>query len=343
MTPIQDRINKILDRYLDADSAERSFAAKFRGWFGSEGHVREKYEALERSFSESVRFDPDPSERVFESYRKLSEKLGFPSEDHAVPTKRMRFDRRHILVRVAAVFIPVFMALGAALYADRLVGGRELGVHEIADVLESVGHGDQKHIVLPDGSHVWANGGTHIGYCDDFLDNRVVYIDGEAFFDVKNADNQPFTVRSGSLTATVRGTTFNIKAYRDSLTTEVVLATGKLDVVLDRKTYEMQPNMQIVMDNRSKSVVVNDISSDDIPCWMARLQFDNIPYSEVFCIISQYFGVSVECLTQFTGEERVTAVFDEDVTLDKVLFVLQNTALQFSYQITGNTVRISDY
>ena len=46
-------------------------------------------------------------------------------------------------------------------------------------------------------------------------DNREVFLDGEAWFQVQKAEDKPFIVHTGIYDVNVKGTEFNIKAYTD--------------------------------------------------------------------------------------------------------------------------------
>lgn len=89
---------------------------------------------------------------------------------------------------------------------------------------------DIRIIRLPDGTKVWVNQNTEIEYPEKFEGNvRVVNLKGEAFFEVKRNPSKPFIIRSGNITTTVLGTSFNVKAYH-GLAPEVNVRTGKVKV-----------------------------------------------------------------------------------------------------------------
>ena len=76
--------------------------------------------------------------------------------------------------------------------------------------------GGQYHLVLPDGSNVWLNSATRLRFPKRFLENeRKVYLEGEAFFDIKHDNKRNFKVSAGNQQISVLGTAFNINAYAD--------------------------------------------------------------------------------------------------------------------------------
>lgn len=333
----QKRINEILERYLADGNPSPELIRKFREWFANDGHVAEKYTAFERLFRKSLVFASKPDKQVLQSYQKICEILGFPME---APIRRWLFPQR-VLLRAVAILMPLLFVAGM-LYLS-LRPERPFDLVALSDTVVMVAYADKQYLVLPDSSTVWVNGGTRIGYRDDFRTDRTLFLDGEVYLDVRKGAENPFTVRARNLTVTVRGTTFDIKAYSDSAIASVVLASGKLDVTLGRKTFEMEPHTELSLDTRSRSVMTRSITDRELPRWMGYLRFEDTPLLEALRQVETYFGVTVELPSDFWAGERVTAIFEERPTLDKVLYVLQKSSLRFTYQVAGDTVRIMNY
>jgi ferric-dicitrate binding protein FerR (iron transport regulator) len=98
---------------------------------------------------------------------------------------------------------------------------REIANHQV----------DSKKISLPDGSTIWLSANSTIKHPANFETHiREVYLDGEAFFDVKRDTLRPFIIHSGHLTTRVLGTSFTIRAYQQDPRIEVSVVTGKVSV-----------------------------------------------------------------------------------------------------------------
>lgn len=81
---------------------------------------------------------------------------------------------------------------------------------------------------LPDGSIVTLNKGSEISYAEDFpMSGRNVTLGGEALFNVVRDEQSPFRVTAGSSITTVLGTSFNIKAFKDS-SVKIDIISGKV-------------------------------------------------------------------------------------------------------------------
>lgn len=82
---------------------------------------------------------------------------------------------------------------------------------------------------LPDESQVWLGGGAILRYPDKLTGRkREVYLEGEAFFDVKKDNGRTFQVLTDVVEVTVLGTRFDVKALKTENTAEVVLESGSV-------------------------------------------------------------------------------------------------------------------
>ncbi len=103
---------------------------------------------------------------------------------------------------------------------------------------------------LKDGSTITLKPQSHLTYLEDFgVKNRIVYLKGEGFFNVKRDTMKPFYVYAGNLVTKVLGTTFTVKAY-DNKKAEVVVKSGKVIVYENiqgkvAKTVVLTPNLKV--------------------------------------------------------------------------------------------------
>jgi len=68
--------------------------------------------------------------------------------------------------------------------------------------------------MLSDGTLVKLNSDSRLTFSEKFDEtSREVFLEGEAFFDVKNNPKRPFIVRTQQINTTALGTSFNVQAY----------------------------------------------------------------------------------------------------------------------------------
>jgi transmembrane sensor len=103
-------------------------------------------------------------------------------------------------------------------------------------------------VLLSDGSIVWLKPHSSLTYPRQFNNEgeRLVSLAGEALFEVEKNPAQPFIVRSGELTTTVLGTSFNIRNTGER--TEVFVLTGKVVVTVlsTNKKMELRPEEKAI-------------------------------------------------------------------------------------------------
>ena len=114
----------------------------------------------------------------------------------------------------------VLVAVAASFY---LYGGRE-----DAPEVYTTGLGEQRSILLDDGSMVSLNteSGMEVAYSQE--ERRITLTHGEALFDVEENQDRPFWVETGAALIRVTGTQFNVYAQDGS--TAVTVIEGTVEV-----------------------------------------------------------------------------------------------------------------
>nr|WP_302179990.1 FecR family protein [Chryseosolibacter indicus] len=82
---------------------------------------------------------------------------------------------------------------------------------------------------LPDGSNVFLNRETKLAYSFNKKENtHNVKLNGEAYFNIKHKNDEKFIIEVDGVFIKDIGTAFNVKAYPDSKTIEVVVEEGEV-------------------------------------------------------------------------------------------------------------------
>lgn len=202
--------------------------------------------------------------------------------------------------------------------------------------------GQQKKITLSDGTQVILNCGSTLTCKAQFNGTkREVYLDGEAFFNVKHDNKKPFLVHSGRLHVQVLGTSFNVRAYRSDAKTTVSVASGKVGVNSNRSsgTYMLLPG-DLISYNHNNEFKTSKISREEILAWQkGTLIFHLETIREIAPVLERYYGVSITIHQNQSAAKQVTASFARK-TLPQVLEILSQTS-DFKYVINKNKVFIN--
>ncbi|MEY3397480.1 MAG: hypothetical protein RL220_74 [Bacteroidota bacterium] len=148
--------------------------------------------------------------------------------------------------------------------------------------------GGFRTLPLPDGSEVMLNAGSTLQYAEDFAEERLVKLDGEAYFSVKKGEK--FTVTTPSGDVTVLGTTFNVYARPDKF--EVRCNSGKVKVTRDGRDTEITAGMGVLI--RGNVTEMLSFTPDELTASYSEAEFTGEALSNVFQEIERHFNVNIE-------------------------------------------------
>ena len=123
------------------------------------------------------------------------------------------------LLRIAAVIVAGLILSVSGYFTYRSVMYEKL-----------VAKNEILQVQLPDGSNVTLNKGSKLIYPGKFGDERELYLNGEAFFEVSKDPDRPFIVESGNVKVEVIGTSFNFYGFKNENVVQVIVESGKVAV-----------------------------------------------------------------------------------------------------------------
>lgn len=180
-------------------------------------------------------------------------------------------------------------------------------------------------VTLYDGSHVWLNAGSELRYPNAFVGNkRIVYLKGEAFFEVVKDDVHPFIVNTASAVINVLGTSFNVNAYDVSCVTTLVeghvrMKNGKRDSV------ELRPGEQAFL-TKYGDIRVREVDVRYSTGWMNNLfAFKETPLREIMDVLGEWYGYTFRFEDPKVGNVLYTTMVKRYPDVDSVLRVLEGT------------------
>jgi transmembrane sensor len=202
-------------------------------------------------------------------------------------------------------------------------------------------------IELPDGTQVWLNKNSKIEYPKVFDgDERQVYLQGEAFFEVVPNPEKPFIVKSDRISTRVLGTSFDVRAYKGDETASVSVATGKVEVSKEIEEGEpvritqLTPEQELVINTRKDETYIDIVSVANIAPWhYGQLVFRENTYDEVMKALQERFGKRIVFKSSI-GKCRVMASFNSNASLNDVLKLL-SMSNSFDYVIGKDSVTIT--
>jgi len=271
---------------------------------------------------------------------------------------------------IGLAIISALLALGIWIYRDVVVPLSRT----TATIATNTGnnqiitrYGSRTHVVLPDGSEVWLNAGSTLSYAENFAmtDEREVYLQGEAYFDVHHDKTHPFVIHTTDMDIRDLGTVFNVKAYPDDPTTEATLISGAIEIILKQNDQHvlLKPREKLIWYRLKDSVafhstpitdslqhprqyIVQDIHLDrkyklyPETAWMEnKLIFENESFAELAREMERRYAVQINICCEDIAQTPLTGSFTDE-TLQQALDELR-LITHFTYQIKDHEVFIN--
>ncbi len=202
-------------------------------------------------------------------------------------------------------------------------------------------YGNHSVITLSDSSRVWLNAGSRLIYPSEFTDKtREVFLIGEAYFEVQKNEKQPFVVKTSDLEINVLGTHFNVSAYPEDLSTQTVLAEGKVEINplnagLFQKHILLEPGQMAYYQKQNKETKIYEVEVEQYILWtQGLLSFADTDISRVIKKLERFYSVNIQFEDPMKGSVKITGKLD--VTKDiSVVFEYLSRLTGFNFEKIG--------
>jgi transmembrane sensor len=329
------------------------------------GQKRE-FEQFVKAWSLSAIADKDHGLNLEEEYNQWLNKIR-KSES---PISKERTISVSSLLKMAATFI-VLIGLGIIGYI--IYQPKELlAYNEISTKI-----GEKAQVTLSDGTRIWLNASSKIRYPSNLNSKNVhVYLQGEAYFDVKHNENRLFQVHASSLNIKVLGTAFNVKSYPEENIIETTLIRGKVRIEgknpdqdnyvillpnqkasyvgkndklivtesitrnIQDKAEDIPEVKEIARRNNATLVLSNNVNTTLETSWKdGRLEFEDEQFSSLAIKMERWFGVTIKIADHGLEKVRYTGIFEKE-SINQALQAL-SLSLPFKYIISKDSIVIT--
>lgn len=246
--------------------------------------------------------------------------------------------------RVAAVVVPLLLlAVFGKIYlhmSDQLRASQMISMlqeHTISD--------EDRQITLADGTKVRLSQSSVLLYPSSFQGSaeRKVFLTGEAFFDIKHDDKQPFHVSTPYFEITDLGTSFAVSSYTNEDEVSATLKTGKIELRVvgqDDKVYSMNPNDQLIYNVKTKAITIHQVAADDDGLnWRNKaIDLNDITLAEAAAIMGKAYNVKFTFLSERYQNTKITVHFNRGETLQGAMSVIKNLIPGLEYEVRNGEV-----
>lgn len=185
-------------------------------------------------------------------------------------------------------------------------------------------------ILLSDGTKVVLNAETTFKYPTSFGKNeRKVFLDGEAYFDVAEDEQKPFVVKLKKQDITVLGTTFNVEAYGNECQSVITLLSGSIALEAFNGNGEsvsyrlLKPNQRANADNVTGLVSVLETDATLSDTWINGVyRFKDEPFCSIIKHLERYYGIKIYLEDESLKQVKYTGSFSLDQNIKEVLRII---------------------
>lgn len=230
---------------------------------------------------------------------------------------------------------------------DKLIYEKETGSDQLVYNTLKIPYGKKFRLELSDGTMVHLNSGTTLKYPVKFIagENRQVYLDGEAFFDVAKDKKHPFIVNADELNVRVLGTHFNVSNYPEDVVTDVVLVEGSVGMYRSNEEFDaskntiLKPGYKGSFNKENASIFTKPVLTEIYTSWIdGGLTFRNMTFKNIITKLERRYNVTIINKNEKLANEKFNASFKEE-SIENVMSYF-NDVHGINYTIKNNQILI---
>lgn len=289
-----------------AGEATEEEARELANWRAAAAGNERLYRQLEKLWL-SAPAQRVPAPDVESEWQQLASRLGLQQEASvlALPRKSRRVVSASsgAWLRYAALAASLVLIFSLALYFT----WSRTGSNTVFTAA-----GEQTQVGLPDGSRVQLNYASRLIYPRSFGEERVVELDGEAFFDVQPAA-QPFIVRTANARIRVLGTSFNIWAREQE--TRVIVKSGRVALQpasAGSTAVTLVAGEMASCRAEAELSPVQTVDAERLTGWLeGRIVLQETPLRESIAELRRAYGVQIRLQPASLGDMTLSGSFEK--------------------------------
>ena len=231
---------------------------------------------------------------------------------------------------------------------DKLTYKIDEGLEKLSYNTLKVPNGKTFELELSDGTHIHLNAGSSLKYPINFIkgQDRRIFLEGEAYFDVAKDPNHPFIVSAGALDIRVLGTEFNVSSYTGVEDVNTVLVEGSVAIYKDGDTYNekssthLTPGHIATWSNVDKNISIDEVDTSEYTSWIdGKMIFKRRTFKEIIQVLERHFDIEIVNNYDSLNSQRFLASFDTE-NIEQILEYFKKTN-NFNYEIVNNKIIIN--
>jgi transmembrane sensor len=180
---------------------------------------------------------------------------------------------------------------------------------------------------LPDGSAAFLNKRSTISYEYNPKEKiRKVKLQGESFFEVKHEEEKPFIIEAEEVLVRDIGTAFNVKAYPNSDTVEVIVESGEVQIYTEKNPglYLMAGETGIYSKRLREFSKIIKADTNALAYKTGIFSFNNTDLKSLITKINEIYDAHITLASGKLENCRITVSFNND-KLETIVEVIAET------------------
>lgn len=192
--------------------------------------------------------------------------------------------------------------------------------------------GQEFKMELPDGTTVWLNADSKLEIAPGYnIQDRSVFLTGEAYFKVAKNKAKPFIVHVGNTSIEALGTAFNVKLYaNDSQLLTTQLDEGKIRVSNAGRQETLLPGQSIQVNVLNGAFQLQQENRpQDVSNWKdGYFEFDQTPLPEILADLARWYNFTYS-LSPVYKNKVLSGKISKKESFEEVLKILRFAGINY--------------
>ncbi|MCX6174213.1 MAG: FecR domain-containing protein [Ignavibacteriales bacterium] len=314
----EERFLELAAKYLSKEASNEERASLYN--YLEQDEYYNLFTHLKNEWEKARAAKPETEFNIESGFEKLTQKIQMEEPSFSFDQKKNQPKRK-------LLFNPALLKYAASIAFFIVLVTGTLYISGVFKQKPAVIAWNEKHTImgekylatLSDGSTITLNADSKLKYPTHFTNGtRDIYLEGEAYFEVKHDSSKPFIVHSGNISTTVLGTKFNVSAFPNEKNIAVSLVEGSVKVSKEEagaveNIVMLQPDQQLVYNKEREIGTVEQFDLQEATGWKEnKLVFRKEPFANVLVKLERIYGVKFELQDKSFRNQKITANFQNE-------------------------------
>ena len=185
---------------------------------------------------------------------------------------------------------------------------------------------------LPDSSIIYLNKNSKLKYPKEFGAERIVHLEGEAYFKIKRDTLRPFIIETESTRTKVLGTSFDLKAYDGNDKVQLVVESGEVEFAskeIESDKVVLQKDEMGVLKHKENGMMKQKNDDPNFMSW----KNDKEELKRTKQYKNEYSSPSTYLYTQYNWKENIIkqTIIDGRLHSAAIFTTYKNVKMRASY------------